>query len=133
MLKKETNNKAKDYDRQIALHVVANNERKAVVELLLKESNSNAKKRSLSHLVKYKALDKDHDQNEKTTKARIRKGIAIDVESTSKIAVVEPLRVKLKGRVLKDKDDIATILLLLSNTLQVPNLNRSSDGVEQRS
>jgi hypothetical protein len=35
--------------------------------------------------------------------------------------------------VLEDEDDIATILLLLSNTLQVPDLNRSSDGVEQRS
>jgi hypothetical protein len=61
MLKKETDDKAKDYDRQIALRVAANDERKAVVELLLKESDSNAKERSPSHLVKYKALDKDHD------------------------------------------------------------------------
>jgi rhodanese-related sulfurtransferase len=133
MLEKETDGKAKDHDGQMALRVAADNGHKAVVELPPKESNGNAKERSPSHLVRYKASDKDHDQNEKTTKARIGKGIAMEVESASKMAVVEASRVGLRGRVLEDEDDIATIPPLLSNTLQVPNLNGSSDGAKQRS
>jgi ankyrin repeat protein len=133
MLEKETDDKAKDHDGQMALRVAADNGHKAVVELPPKESDGNAKERSPGHLDRYEASDKDHDQNEKTTKARIGKGIAMEVESTSKMAVVEASMVELRGRVLEDEDDIATILPLLSNTLQVPDLNGSFNGAEQRS
>jgi hypothetical protein len=132
-LEKETDDKAKDYDGQMVLRVAANNGHKAGVELPPKGSNGNAEERSPGQLVRYEASDKDHDQNEKTTKARIGKGIAMEVESTSKMAVVEASRVGLRGRVLEDEDDIATILPLLSNTLQVPDLNGSSNRAEQRS
>jgi ankyrin repeat protein len=133
MLEKATDDKAKDHDGQMALRVAADNGHKAVVKLPPKESDSSAKERSPGHLVRYEASNKDHDQNEKTTKAKIRKGMAIEVESTGKTAVVEALRDGRRGRVLGDEDSIATILPLLSNTLQVPDLNGSSDGAEQRS
>jgi ankyrin repeat protein len=133
MLEKVTDDKAKDHDGQMALRVAANNGHKAVVKLPPKESDGDATERSPSYLVRYEASDKDHDQDEKTTKAGIGKGEATEVELTSKIAVVEASRVGLRGRVLEDEDDVATIFPLLSNTLQVPNPNRSSDGAEQSS
>jgi ankyrin repeat protein len=131
MLEKETNDKAQDHDGQMTLRVAADNRHKALVKLLLKESNSNANKRNPSYLVKYEALDKDYNQNEKTTKAGIEKGMAMEVEPTGKMAVVEALRVELTGRVLDGEDDIRATLLLLLNTLQGPDLNGSSNGAEQ--
>ena len=109
MLEKATDDKAKDHDGQMTLCVAADNGHKAVVKLPPKESDSSARERSPGHLVRYEASDKDHDQNEKTTKARIRKGMAMEVESTRKTAVVEALRDGLRGRVLGDEDSIATI------------------------
>lgn len=133
MLEKGTDDKAKDHHGQMALRVAASNGHKAVVKLPPKQSDGDATERSPGHLIRYEVSDKDHNQNEKTTKARIRKGVATEVELTGEMAVVEASRVGLSGRVLEDEDDIATILPLLSNTLQAPNPNRSSDGAEQRS
>jgi ankyrin repeat protein len=93
-------------------------------------SNVHAEERGPGHLVKYEAPDKGHDQTEETTKAKNGKGMVIKVKSTSKIAVVETSRVGHRDRVLGE-DDIATILPPPSNTLQVPNLNRSTNGAEQ--
>lgn len=62
--------------------------------------------------------------------ASIEKGMAIGVESTNKIAIEEALRVELRGRVLEDEDP--TIRPLLLNTMQVPDLDGSSNRTEQR-
>ena len=134
LLVKKTDDKAKDYDGWKALRVAADNEHEAVVKLpLKKESDVNAEERSPNYLVSYEASDKDYGWNEKADKAKNGKGMTMNVESTGKTAVEEASRVGRKERVLEDEDDIATILPLRLNILQVPDLERSNNGAEQKS
>ena len=93
-------------------------------------SNVHIEERGPGHLVRYEAPDKGHDQTEETTKAKNGKSMVTKVESTSKMAAVETSRVGHRDRVLGE-DAIATILPPPSNTLQVPNLNLSTNGAEQ--
>ena len=131
LLEKETDGEAKDYDGQMALRIAASNGHNAVAKpLLKKESNVHVEERDPSCLVTYEPSDKSHDQNEKTAEAKNGKGVLVKVESTSKMAIVETLRVGNRESMLKE-DDIAIILPQPSNTLQVPNLNGSTKGTEQ--
>jgi hypothetical protein len=63
MIEKETDDKAKDHDRQMTLRVAADNGHKVVAKLPPKESDGNTKERNPGHLVRYEASDKDHDQD----------------------------------------------------------------------
>ncbi|KAH8774034.1 hypothetical protein BGZ57DRAFT_403504 [Hyaloscypha finlandica] len=92
-------------------------------------SNVHVEERGPGHLVRDETPDKGHDQTKKATKAKNGKGMAIKVKSTSKMAAVETSRVGHRDRVLGE-DDIATILPPPSNTRQVPDLNRSTNGAE---